>query len=77
MNSAAGNDASVKVTIQACPELQSWTPVASRVGGGSWTGVAPTATIPIGSNTNYLFTTPYAVQSYARLFLRFIVEELP
>ncbi len=71
-------DPKLRVTIQtATGSLGTWTNLASRTGGGSWTGLAPANLPPVNGLVNLFFTTTYTRQTTPRFFARLKLEELP
>ncbi len=70
-------DPKVRLTVQRSTGLGEWTAVASRTGGGTWTGLQPDVAIPGGGIITHVFTTTDTPQNTPRLFLRLHAEELP
>jgi hypothetical protein len=77
LNNTAMANPKVRVTLQASTSLSAWTTLASRTGGGSWSGLSPDSAISQGSLTSHEFTTGYTPQNANKCFLRLTVEELP
>jgi hypothetical protein len=77
LNNAAMTNPKVRVTIEASTNLSAWAVLASRTGGGSWSGLSPDSTIVQAGLTTSEFTTPYKPQNASKCFLRMKVEELP
>ncbi len=77
LNNAAMADTKLKVTIQRSFNLgNDWVALSSRVGGSSWSGLAPVSTVD-GDSTSHNFTTNLTGSNTPRFFIRLIVEELP
>ncbi|MDB6135694.1 MAG: hypothetical protein JWM59_3937 [Verrucomicrobiales bacterium] len=70
-------DSHVRLTVQAATGLNNWTSLASRTGGGAWTGLNPDFSVPSGGVTAHILTTAYTPQNTKRLFLRLLAEEIP
>lgn len=71
-------DPNLRVTIQsATTSLNSWSPFATRTGGGSWTGTSPQVLPPVNGRSSVLFTTTTTPQTTRNFFVRLKVEELP
>lgn len=73
---AATADPKVRATIQISTGLTGWATLASRTGGGSWTGNIPISPVT-GDFTNHVFTTTYTPLNTPKFYLRLKVEELP
>ena len=70
-------DPKVRLSIQTSAGLGGWATLASRTGGGSWTGLQPDSAIPANGSTTCIFTSTYKPESTTSLFLRLKAEELP
>ena len=77
LDNAAMSNPKVKVSLQLTTGLVSWITLASRTGGGSWSGLQPDFAIPQGDDTVNIFTTTYTPQNTKKCFVRMKVEGLP
>ena len=73
---AANADPKVRATIQISTGLTGWVTLASRTGGGAWTGNIPISPV-VGNFTTHLFTTTYTPGNTPKFYARLKVEELP
>lgn len=79
LSDEAMSNPKVRITVQQTDSLKTWGTTTTRTGGGSWTGLAPYNSIPLGGGlTSYLFNVT-SIQSHLipKFFLRLKVEELP
>ena len=74
MTNNAMATAKVKVTIEKSTNLNIWTTVASRIGGGGWVGISPESS-PSDNGTTIAHT--FTPSSSSRYYFRLKVDELP